>query len=193
MDPVAAPPLSDAPLPSVAEAPDVSSNAPPPIEDLEPKVGSTKKSKSTGRSPFVKYLPFGAGQYQNGDTLLGVAFTAGQAGALVLYMTNSSNAAKGKQNYDKSMEQSNNAPDDETAEAYFKDAEGWKTYSEQSSQNATLCLVGFGAAYAASVIEATISTPTKGKSKKAGGRRRGFAFDSGLGANGLEAQLSYNF
>jgi hypothetical protein len=192
MDPISTPPLSDAPLPSVAEAPDLSS-PPPVIEDPEPKVGTTRKSQSTARSPFVKYLPFGAGQYQNGNTLLGVAFTAGQAGALVLYMMNSSNAAKGQENYQKSMDQSNNAEDDETAEAYFKDAENWKSYHQQSSQNATLCLIGFGAAYAASVIEASLHTPSKGKSRRTGGRRRGFAFDSGMGASGLEAQLSYNF
>ncbi|MEY4630867.1 MAG: hypothetical protein RIQ81_987 [Pseudomonadota bacterium] len=192
MDPISSPPASQAPLPSVAEAPDLS-GPPPELEEPAPKVGTTKKAASSGgRNPFVKYLPFGAGQYQNGDTLLGVAFTTGQAGTLLLYMMNTSNAAKGAENYNKSMALAKSASDDTTAEAYEKDAENWKTYSQQSSQNATLCLVGFGAAYAASIIEASIHTPT-GKSKKSRGRRRGFAFESGIGTEGLEAQISYNF
>ena len=193
VDPVAPPSVSEAPLPSVAEAPGQS--GPPPTDELAPPVSATKKA-STGRNPIVKYLPFGAGQYQNGNYVLGGAFTAAQAGALVLYVMNSSNAATAQSNYNKAITQRDEAvlAGDKTSEDYYDEqANQQKAYGTTSDQNATLCLLGFGAAWAASTIEASINAPAAKGSKKSRGRKRGLAFETGFDGNGLEAQLSYNF
>ena len=193
VEPVAPPSVAEAPLPSVAEAP--SQSGPPPVEELAPAVGATKKA-SSGRNPVIKYLPFGAGQYQNGNYVLGGAFTAAQAGALVLYITNSSNAASAQTNYNKAIAARDDAVNngDRDGEAYYEDqANQQKAYGTTSDQNATLCLLGFGAAWVASTVEASINAPSGKGPKKSRSRRRGLAFETGLDEHGLEAQISYNF
>jgi len=192
-DPVAPPSVAEAPLPSVAEAP--SQSGPPPTDELVPQVSATKKA-SSGRNPVIKYLPFGAGQYQNGNYVLGGAFTAAQAGTLVLYIMNSSNAATAQTNYSKAIAARDDAINkgDKDSEAYYDDqANQQKGYGTTSGQNATLCLLGFGAAWVASTVEASINAPSSKGTKKSRGRRRGLAFETGIDERGLEAQISYNF
>ena len=191
MDTMAPPSVAESPLPSVAEAP--SQSGPPSTEELFPRVAATKKASAGARNPVIKFLPFGAGQYQNRNYLLGGAFTAAQGGALALYFINSSAAATAKINYNKYI----TARDSSTAsgEQEYNDAEANKqmAFAKSSNQNATLCLLGFGAAWVTSTIEASINAPSSKSKKKSRGRRRGMAFETGLGEDGLEAQISYNF
>lgn len=183
---------SEAPLPSVAEAP--SQSGAPPMEELVPRVSSTKKSAARKSNPLIKFLPFGAGQYQNGNYLLGGAFTAVQGGALILYVMNASAVTTATSAASKAIaarDASGASQDD--IDYYDKQATDQLAYAKSSDDNATLCLLGFGAAWAASSIEAAINAPSGKSNKKTRGRRRGLAFETGLHGDGIEAQLSYNF
>ena len=81
----------------------------------------------------------------------------------------------------------------EDVDYYEQQAAAQSAYAKSSDDNATLCLLGFGAAWAASSIEAAINAPSGKSRKKPRGRRRGLAFETGLNGDGIEAQLSYNF
>jgi hypothetical protein len=183
---------AEAPLPSVAEAP--SQSGTPPTDELVPRVSSTKSSASRKSNPLIKFLPFGAGQYQNGNYLLGGAFTAAQGGALILYFMNSSSAATATTEAGKAIaaRDTPGATQDDI-DYYDQQASAQAAYAKSSGDNATLCLLGFGAAWAASSIEAAINAPSGKSRKKPRGRRRGLAFETGLHGDGIEAQLSYNF
>lgn len=183
---------SEAPLPSVAEAP--SQSGAPPTEELVPRVSSTKRSAARNSNPLIKFLPFGAGQYQNGNYLLGGAFTAAQGGALILYFMNSSNATTANAAAGQAIaaRDASGATQDDI-DYYDQQATAQLAYAKSSDDNATLCLLGFGAAWAASSIEAAINAPSGKSRKKTRGRRRGLAFETGLNGDGIEAQLSYNF
>ncbi len=192
MDTMAPPSVAESPLPSVAEAP--SQSGPPSTEELFPRVAATKKASAGSRNPVIKFLPFGAGQYQNRNYLLGGAFTAAQGGALALYFINSSNAASAKINYNKYIT-ARDSTSPASAEFEYNEAEAnkQKTFAKSSDQNATLGLLAFGAVWVTSTIEASINAPSSKSKKKSRGRRRGMAFETGLGEDGLEAQISYNF
>lgn len=193
---VLTPPLSDATLPSVAEAPVQTTQLPEP-DELVPRVSVTRKSKRSKPSPLIKFLPFGAGQYQRGNYMLGGLFTVAQGGALALYAINSSNAAAAATNYAKAAAGYNEAyqnNDTDAQDHYESEMTKQKAFGQSSDQNATLCLLGFAAAWAASTIEASINTPsTKSKKSKSKRRRKGLAFETGIGQEGLEAHVSYNF
>ncbi len=183
---------SEAALPSVAEAP--SQSGPPPTEELVPRISSTKRSASRSSNPVIKFLPFGAGQYQQGKYLLGGAFTAAQGGALIMYFMNSSNATQANAAASQAFAARDaSGVSQEDMEYYDKQATDQLAYAKSSDDNATLCLLGFGAAWAASTIEAAINAPSSKANKKKRGRRRGLAFETGLNGDGIEAQLSYNF
>lgn len=196
MESVVTPPLSDAALPSVAEAPTQTAQLPEP-DELVPRVAAPRKKTRSAPNPVIKFLPFGAGQYQRGSYMLGGLFTAAQGGALILYAMNSSNAAAAASNYAKaaaSYEEAIQSNDNDAIDHYESEMTKQKTYGQSSDQNATLCLIGFAAAWAASTIEASINVPTKkSKKRKSRSRRKGLAFDTGIGQEGLEAHLSYNF
>ena len=183
---------AEAPLPSVAEAP--SQFGAPPTEELVPRVSSTKRSAARKSNPLIKFLPFGAGQYQNGNYLLGGAFTAAQGGALILYFMNSSSATTAAADASKAIAARDTpGATQEDVDYYEQQAAAQSAYAKSSDDNATLCLLGFGAAWAASSIEAAINAPSGKSRKKPRGRRRGLAFETGLNGDGIEAQLSYNF
>lgn len=192
---MAAPSIGEAPLPSVAEAP--AQSGPPPAEELVPRVGRAKKTSASAQNPLIKFLPFGAGQYQNKNYILGGAFTAAQGGALVLYFMNSSSSAKAQTNFAQAIANRDAVTDSTSADYSFYDqqANEQATYGKKSDQNATLCLIGFFATWATSTIEAAIDAPSaSGKGhKKTRGRRRGLAFETGMGEEGLEAQVTYSF
>lgn len=175
--PYAAPPPAAAPLPPPAPpAPDYYGDPPDSVtgEDSSGDAGggnakSSSKPKSSKKpSLFIALLPGGAGQFQNGDTLLGVAFAAAQGAGFYMYYSGSQDAARNETNYKQYLSEveaktRTEDPDYDTAYQNFK--------KQAASQQQTGMLVMAGA-YAASVGQAIYAMPSDTPTKKKKKRRR---------------------
>jgi hypothetical protein len=156
----------------------------PPAAAADPgaagRSGRRSRKKSAGNNLFVALLPFGAGQFQNHNYLLGLAFMAAEGGALFMWYSKNQAADKTVEETNAYVKENTDIPDADKPAFDTYVAERQK-YVDQKRQEASLFLYGFVGLYAAGVIEAIINdNPPKAKSKKRKKRRySGFAAKGG--------------
>ena len=131
----------------------------------EPSSSPAKGKKKP--SLFVAMLPGGAGQFQNGDSLLGVAFGAAQIAGFYMYYSATQDAARNESQYKKyasevSADPKNQDADYEAAYLAFK--------KNSDSQQQTGLMV-FAGSYVASVAQAIFSMPSDTPPRKKKRRR----------------------
>jgi hypothetical protein len=121
-----------------------------------PKSGSARDRSSrsgsqSSKSTFLAVLPFGSGQFQNGDTALGVAFGLTQLG-LVGYGTYQ--LLQANQFESKYQDEVTKDPVLAADETYRRESE---QYIADTKSYGQLMLLGFGAVWAISAVEALVS------------------------------------
>ncbi len=189
------PPASSAPPP-----PDYYSDGAPDIGDpvansiRQQKRAPKKRTKKTtasasnsGQSDFVKLLPFGAGQFQNGNYLLGLGFAAAEGLAIYMYMSNNSKADE--QIAVAQQVAANEELSVEERQAYVDQSQA---YVNKSRSTAQMALIGFGGLWALGVIEAYINKPAPPKKSKRPRRRLGLEIhDRNVDTQNLYAANAY--
>ena len=161
--------------------------APPPEPNydryyLNPKGGSKKRRssrksrrsrKATKNSMAIAFLPFGAGQFQNDNPLLGVAFAAGQITGLYLYFDASQQVEEFGAEADRRSEEIQQAIDNASAsEQEQLQQEGalelaqYETAISELEQRKTIGIGMFAGLWAASTIEAIVNDNSKRKRRR---------------------------
>ena len=151
-----------------------------------------KKQASKAKGGDAKFLfailPFGAGQFYNGRTLLGLGFMAAQGGALGFYFYNTQQNAKTVKDadaYNRAYCNGQASLPPECDVNYKYTTAKAKTYS----QNANYSLMGFGVVYAISAIQAMIDDgPAPAKKKRR--RSKGMNFGDDYREHASEEELA---
>ena len=127
----------------------------------------TKRKKSTGPGQEEKYvvalLPFGAGQYQNGDTLTGVFFTVTELASLYHYYARNKAAEDALSTAETVKNASSEEYTDEQKEDFLTESE---KYINSQRQSADMGLYGFVALWAIGSTEAFISMPAPARKSR---------------------------
>lgn len=126
---------------------------------------------------FLDILPFGVGQYHNGQYLLGAALTAGQIGSLFFYQNRNSQAESQIAETNQVLSDAQKPDSGITAEKQAQYAEESDVRVKALQQQATYGLVGFGVLWAGGAIQALLYDPPVSHDaiKKKPKRRSGFA------------------
>ncbi len=130
------------------------------------KAPSKKAADSSGSSTLVALLPFGAGQFQNKNYILGLGFAAAEGFAIYTYfsMTQKANQqlAVARQ---VAADETSYTTEEEIAEQqqYVTDSQA---YVNKLNSQAQLALIAFGGLWAVGVIEAFMSMPSPKPKKK---------------------------
>src|SRR5690606_5140294 len=114
--------------PPIYAPPDPVDALPPPPPGPSTGSDGQPEKKASGRSAtqlMVSLLPFGMGQFQNGDTLWGLVFLGAETGALAYWYMNRQDAEAAvlaANEYKKQKEAQNppNTPADEETLIYFE-------------------------------------------------------------------------
>jgi hypothetical protein len=154
-----------------------------------------KKSRSSSTSPnYLVYLsPFGAGQFWNGDYLMGALFAGGQAYGLFTWYQSTQNADTAFAQASAYLAENNNE-DDPVAQEFKANSEA---YIAAQREQANLGLLVFAGAYGLGVVECIWNAP-KPTSKKRRRRRAALLpqseFDAtmtaGMNAAGSEEMIT---
>lgn len=122
-----------------------------------------KRKRSKKQKPgslALAIMPFGVGQFQNGDMLLGTLFAGAQAGSIAYYfIANSEADATVDQTNQELADRSNQANTAEEQKQLRQFEEDRKSYVDSKRQEGNLALVAFGALWAAGAVEAVLSMP----------------------------------
>jgi hypothetical protein len=151
-----------------AATPAPAASVPPPPE---PGTGDKKASKGGGdndRNLLITLLPFGAGQFQNHNFILGLAFAAAEVGAIYFYYSNQDLADKTAADTNNYIAQNcpkNQLTPDQT-DACQDFATKRQKYVEGKQQMATMGMIGFAVLWAVGVGQAYLSEPKAPKKKK---------------------------
>lgn len=154
----------------------------PPVEaapdPAAPAAGPAGDKGGSGNNLFISLLPFGAGQFQNGSTFLGVFFLGAEGAGIYYYMTKTKEAdafAAAANTYIKDNCQTEDADTDACAK-YQTDSQ---TYVNGVRGKAQMGLYAFLGLWVAGAAESIINEPapeTKSKSKKKKRRYGGFSY-----------------
>ncbi len=117
------------------------------------KRSKSKRNKGPKKSVFVAVLPFGAGQFQNGQTVKGVIFAAAEIGMAYMAYDSYSKRTIFMKQYNDYVAEVEAKPADRN-EQYESDA---KKFQNDLSTKFTLFSVGAGAAYGVGVVDAFIN------------------------------------
>lgn len=180
--PVAAPAPVGAPPPpdyyGGADEPDIGGD--PVANSIKRQRTSKKKPKkksgggsssSGGNSTLIALLPFGAGQFQNKNYILGLAFAAAEGGALFLWYdsNNKANQVAAEAQQVANADSSQFEGGEEAQQQFIATAQ---SYINKMNSQAKLGLMAFGALWAAGVAEAFINMPSPKSTKKSKRKRR---------------------
>lgn len=133
----------------------------------------TKTSSSADQSTktMIALIPFGAGQFYNGQTILGAVFGGAEVFALYSWYNENKiaddNTAEAKAYLNNPEETAKRTPEEN--EAYKKDAEA---YSAEHRKTAQYWLYGFVGMWAAGSIQAILFTPDPPRAAPRPGLRR---------------------
>lgn len=135
-------------------------------------------SGGSGNNLFISLLPFGAGQFQNGNTLLGVVFLGAEAAGIYYYMTKTKAAdsfAAGANTYIKENCQTESA-DEEACAKYQADSQAFVNGERSKAQMGLYAFLGL---WVVGATESIINEPVpeaKSKSKRKKRRYGGFSY-----------------
>lgn len=150
---------------------------PPPAPDYysaPKKKRRSKRSSSRGEkrgNTLIALAPFGLGQYQNNDTLLGLFFTASELGAIYYYYSKNQDADKQEKTAKEVLASGENNYTEEQEQEYISNV---NKYVSTLRKDADKGLYAFVALWAGGAIEAYINMPKKYFKKK---RRRYSSID----------------
>jgi hypothetical protein len=177
----------------VAPAPAAPAAAPAPAPaagGASPEGGGKKSGGGNDRNIFITLLPFGAGQFQNHNFVLGLVFAAAEAGAIYVYYSNQDLADKTVQDTNNYIAQ--NCPKDnlspEQKDACQDFASKRQKYVDGKQQLATTGLIGFGVLWVVGAAQAYLSGP-KASPKKRRKKRRPYG---GFSENVIRHEGEYN-
>lgn len=152
--------------------------SPPPPEYHAPSQSPSYRKKSRRRRAassggpdnlFIALLPFGAGQYQNGDMLFGAFFTAAELGSLIIW-NQSTTAADSAASDQKTINDSDDYPKDKAGtERKQEDINILQKFINEQRTQADIAIILFGALWAGGALEAILNAPVPKRKKK---RRR---------------------
>ena len=192
--PVAPPPQADpADTGFDADSEPAALKAPSRTQGRAPGPSNSRKNRSSkakgGDFKFLfAILPFGAGQFYNGRTLLGLGFMAAEGGAIGFYFYNSqqnTKTVKDADTYNATYCNGQASPPPECDVNYKYTTAKAKAYS----QNANYSLMGFGVVYAISAIQAMIDDgPAPEKKKRR--RSKGMNFGDDYREHASEEELA---
>lgn len=127
-----------------------------------------KKRKRTIQksATILTFLPLGAGQYQNGDTLFGVFFTVSQLGSLYLYLDASAEVATFTETEKKvKVDERYNDREEERK----GDLDKIRNYIQEKESEANVAIILTASLYVGGVLEAYLNRPkVRVKSNKYG-------------------------
>lgn len=158
-------------------------------EDRGPKASAEAKGD---KNLFIAALPFGAGQYQNGQYLLGAFFTAAEVGGILMYQSRSAAATAQAGETEAQLDASK-------TNTGISEAEKQRYISESDDRIATLTqqanygLYAFAGLWAAGAVQAflyDVPGTARDRPKKSVRRRSGFVLVPE--ANG-GMELTYNW
>lgn len=129
-------------------APSTATYLPPDYRDQA--AAPAAERSGGGGSALVALLPFGAGQFQNHEYLLGTVFLVGQAGALYEWYSQTAAASNAQTAATQVTAQDGGTPTGADV-AYVQQLNAAQT---KDRQMATYGLIGFGALWATSIAEA---------------------------------------
>ncbi len=159
--------FQSAPAPAAAPSYD---EPPPPLTPMR-----SRRRRSSGGDTFLVttglLMPFGVGQFINGDTMSGLIFMGAQIGSLYFYKT-SLDAADAAIKNAEAVVQSGEFSDDEK-DTFLTDTE---KYVNAQKQNANIGIGLFGVAWVAGSIEAFLTRSARKEAPK----RRYSLIDQGL-------------
>ncbi|MGE0174247.1 MAG: tol-pal system YbgF family protein [Oligoflexales bacterium] len=151
--------------PSVTDSPAVDQNpyatpVPPPPDYFDTPKPRPKKEESD-KNILMAFLPFGAGQYYNGDILLGAFFTGGSLASIYFYMTSIQVAEEAKAN-EAEFSKRDNVTDEQKA-AFREDTQAFIKTQQTNNQIAIASLLGL---WGIGSLEAylTMTSPAANKS-----------------------------
>jgi hypothetical protein len=146
---------------------------PPPAQEPQrtvsiydaPRARSTTMKKSSSRGGFspIHLLPFGAGQYYNGSTMLGLVFTGAEIGALAVWYINNQYAEQTAADTSKVIAELEKSEQYGRDEAFTNEVKQYHAAAKAEVQNSqTQAMYGiyaFGALWATGVVESIINAP----------------------------------
>jgi hypothetical protein len=107
---------------------------------------------------FVAVLPFGAGQFQNRNVLMGIGFFGAEVGSLYYYYSKSK-SAKNSENTLKTLKEEKAANGEELTEDDQIFVQESEAYINNLKKNSSYGLYGFGALWVIGAIEAIVNDP----------------------------------
>jgi hypothetical protein len=123
--------------------------------------GRESSSSSSGDHPiWIALLPFGAGQYYNGSTMLGLFFTAGQIGSIYFYMVSIDAANQAVANLDEFEQRPADQATDEQKAQFREETE---SFVKTQKTNTNIAMASFVGLWAVGTIESylTMTSPSK--------------------------------
>ena len=141
---------------------------PPPLETGPNSGGAERPDSESGgdSNTLITILPFGAGQFQNGATMLGIGFLVGQLGALYYWNSKNSVAESTAAETNKITGTADTSQMSDEEQAQFATFVAERiAYVEDQRSKAQLGLFGFLGLWGLGVIEAMVNEPAPKKNK----------------------------